>query len=175
VRPRIKQRFYPINHQIRANRLRVVDPEGQNLGVLELSEALQKAQSYELDLVLIAQQADPPVARIVDFSKFKYEQQKADARSRKNKREGQNSVKQLRVKPTIDEHDLETKIKQAREFINAGSTVKISVPFRGRMITHPEVGHAKLDRVWNGLQDVAIIAKERWMEGKALAMIVKPR
>lgn len=153
----------------------MIDHEGQNLGVLDLSTALGKAHEYDLDLVLIAQQAKPPVARIVDFSKFKYEQQKSAARSRRNKREGKSGIKQLRIPPTIDEHDLETRIRRAREFITDGNSVKLSVPFRGRMIVHKEVGHAKLDRVWERLQDIAVIEKDRWMEGKALAMMVKPR
>jgi translation initiation factor IF-3 len=164
---------YQVNDWIRAKELLVIDPEGNNLGILSREAALAKAHEYNLDLIVVGEKSNPPVARIIDFSKFKYERSKADAKKRKS---GKGSeMKQLRFNPNIGDNDLEIRVKRSREFLEKGEKVKLIVPLRGRYTGRREIGEEKLTRVYEALTDIAEVEKDRWMEGKLLMMIIKSK
>lgn len=135
-----------------------------------MQEALDRAREAGLDLAEIAPGAQPPVVKILDWGKFRYEQTKAQARSRKNQR--QVEVKQVRLGLKIGEHDLDVKLKRARKFLEEGHKVKISLLFRGREITHPELGHALLAKVSESLTDIATIEQKPQLSGRDLNMII---
>ncbi|MGH2119969.1 translation initiation factor IF-3, partial [Aerococcus sp. L_32] len=133
-----------VNENIRARELRVIDSEGEQLGVLSKDEALDKAEQVELDLVLVSPNAKPPVARIMDYGKYRYEQQRKEREQRQNQK--QVSLKEVRLSPTIEKNDFDTKLRQARKFLEKGDKVKASIRFRGRAITHKEIGREVLER-----------------------------
>lgn len=169
---RSRKKFYPVNEKIKDAELRVIDPSGENLGVMARDEALAKANAHKLDLVVISAAAAPPVAKILDFGKFLFDKRKERADARKGKRP---DTKTLRFKPNIGDGDLQVRIKRARQFLQDGNKVKFEIPFFGRMIMRKEVGHAKLDHVLEELSDVAEVEKKRWMDGRRLLMMVKPK
>lgn len=166
-----KGKYYPVNEKIKDKKLRVIDPEGENLGIMERTEALSKAKEHSLDLVVVSTSATPSVAKIVDFGKFKFDKRKERQDARKGKRP---DTKTLRFKPNIDDHDLQVRINRAKEFLENGDKVKFEIPFYGRMITHEEVGHEKLDKVMEELGDLADVEKKPWIDGRRLLMMVKP-
>lgn len=166
-----KGKYYPVNEKIKDKKLRVIDPEGENLGVLKKDAALAKAKEHGLDLVLVSTSAKPSVAKILDFGKFKFDKRKERQDARKGKRP---DTKTLRFKPNIDDHDLQVRVNRAKEFLKDGDKVKFEIPFYGRMITRKEVGHEKLDKVMERLGDVAEVEKKRWMDGRRLLMMIKP-
>jgi len=130
------------------------------------SDALAKAEEFDLDLVEISPNASPPVCRIMDYGKYKYQQSKKEKESKK--KQHIIHIKEIRLRPTIDEHDIEFKIRQARKFIESGNHLRIRVLFRGRQLAHPEFGHAVLKRVENELEDIAKIDKEPIKEGRSI-------
>lgn len=168
---RQKTFFFPANQNIRESKLRVIDPQGQHLGILTREEALKKANAFDLDLVLVSSSAKPPVARIIDLSKFRYEQKKRASHSRKGRK---TTLKQLRFKPNIGDYDLEVRIKRAKEFLENGDKVKFIIPFYGRMKRYKSLGYKKLDQVINNLADAGEIESPAHMEGSFLMMVVKP-
>lgn len=133
-----------MNESIRAKEVRLIDVNGEQLGVKSRNEALEIAEKANLDLVLVAPQAKPPVARIMDYGKYRFEQQKKEKEQRKNQKV--INVKEIRLTPVIEEHDFNTKLRNARKFLGKGDKVKVSVRFRGRAITHKELGREVLDR-----------------------------
>lgn len=149
--------------------LRVIDPEGKQLGVITRAEALEKAKQLEMDLIEIAAQADPPVARIFDFQKFRYEESKKERGSRKSTEGG---LKELWLSPRIAEHDLNVRLDRTREFLNEGHKVKLTVKFKGREMAHPELGHKVLQKALELLGDKAAVEGEPKFEGRRLSMIV---
>ena len=153
--PRQQQRGYQIrvNHRIRVPEVLVIGPDGGKLGVLQTHEALRMAQEQGLDLVEINPKADPPVCKILDFGKFKYEEKKKAAQARRN--QAVVEIKEIKLRPKTDDHDINFKIRAARRFIEAGHKVKFTVRFRGREITHPEKAHEQIDIIVKGLEDVA--------------------
>ena len=165
---RSKRQYYPVNDQIRDHELRVIDNQGENLGVITREEALKLAAENELDLVLIVTKAKPPVAKIVDFSKFKYDQQKKEAEQRKGKR---TELKELQFKPNIDEHDLNVRIKRAKEFLTNGDKVKFTVKFFGRMKAKKQIGYDKMKIVVRELEDFAEVESGPTMERNFLVSI----
>ena len=162
-----------VNRAIRARELRVIGPEGEQLGILTLAEALIAAESRELDLVEVSPTAVPPVCRIMDYGKFKYEQSKKQQEARK--KTSHVVVKEVKLRPKTDSHDIATKVKNIRRFLEDGNKAKVTLMFRGREITHTELGVKILDRVAEDLQDVAVIELKPKMEGRALFMIVAPK
>lgn len=162
---------HPTNESIRGNEFRVIGPDGENLGVLSREEALKKAEEHELDLVLIAPKANPQVVKVIDYSKFRYEQQKAASKQRKA---NSSSVKELRFKPNIDTHDLDIRVKKAVEFLEDGDKVRVSIPFFGRIITHKEIGREKMDYIIEKVAAVGEPEKPPRMEGNFMVMILKP-
>ena len=167
----IRDRFR-INNRIRAPQVRLIDDEGGQLGIVQLREALAIAEERGLDLMEVAPNAVPPVCRIVDYGKFRYEQTKKDREARKNQKQAE--LKEVRLKPKTDDHDLEVKAKQARKFLLAGDKVKFTVRFRGREIYHPDIGREMLEQMAEELRDVATVEQRPLMEGRALSLMLAP-
>jgi translation initiation factor IF-3 len=162
-----------VNRQIRISPLRVIAADGAQLGIMELEAALSAADAAGLDLVEVAPLARPPVVRIMDFGKFKFEQAKMARQARK--KQHIIHLKEVKFRPNIDEHDFATKVRHARRFIDEGNKVKVTLMFRGRQITHPELGHQVVARVAEVLVDVAKIETSAKLEGKQLTMILTPK
>lgn len=165
-----KKEFYRRNHQIRAVTVRVIDAEAKQVGVMALSEALKMAEEQELDLVEVAPLAQPPVAKLIDYSKFLYQLKKKKQEEKKGAKTSE--TKQIRFGPFIGEHDLDIKIKKAKEFLTDGDKVKFTVRYTGRQMAHQEVGRKVLEQVIEKLGDLAKIEREMKMEGRQLNMFV---
>jgi len=161
-----------INNQIRIPQIRVVASDGENLGVMDTWQALKMAQDQALDLVEINPRAVPPVCKIMDYGKFKYEEKKKVQAAKKNQQT--QELKELTFRPNTDQNDLSHKLEQAKGFLEEGNRVKFTIRFRGREITHPQVGKDKLDWMLLGL--VGLITEQHpiLLEGKFLSMIVAP-
>ncbi|XKI13075.1 translation initiation factor IF-3 [Sporosarcina sp. ANT_H38] len=161
-----------VNEGIRARELRIIDHNGDQLGIKTRTEALEIAALANLDLVLVAPTAKPPVARIMDHGKFKFEQQKKDREVRKNQKI--ILLKEVRLSPTIDEHDFQTKLRNAIKFLEKGDKVKASIRFRGRAITHKEIGQRVLDRFAEACKDVSTVEQRPKMEGRSMFLVLAP-
>ncbi|MGX7091309.1 translation initiation factor IF-3 [Hutsoniella sourekii] len=162
----------PINRQIRAKELRVVGADGEQVGVKSLQDALTIAESFELDLVLVSPNAKPPVARIMDYGKYRYEQQKKAKEQRKNQRSV--NTKEVRLSPSIEDHDYQTKLRQAVKFLEKGDKVKASIRFRGRAITHKDLGRDVLEDFIDDTSDIATVEVKPKMEGRSMFIILAP-
>jgi len=171
-KPRQQKIFYRTNDRIFASELRVLDGEGKQIGVLSKYEALSKARSQGLDLVEIAPLAKPPVAKIVDFNKFLYQQEKKKKEEKKRAKVSQ--TKEVRLGPFMDDHDLQVSIKRSREFLTEGQKVRLVVKFSGRQIVHPEFGEQVLQKVIEEVSNVSKVEKERHFEGRQLISILSP-
>jgi len=167
-----QQQRIRINFQIRVPQIRVVAADGENLGVLDTRVALKMAQDQALDLVEINPRAVPPVCKIMDFGKFKYEEKKKIQAAKKNQQV--QELKEITFRPNTDEGDLTHKSEQAKQFLIDGNRVKFTIRFRGREITHPQVGKDKLDWIMKFLVDVALPNPQVNLEGKFMSMIVAP-
>jgi len=152
--------------------LRVIDADGKQLGVLPRREALRLAEERSLDLVEVAPQAKPPVAKLMDFGKYQYERAKRDREARKARKEVE--VKEIRLRPKTGEHDLAFKVRKARGFLENGAKVKVRIRFRGREITHPEVARRQLARIADDLADISAIEQHPGFEGRTILMILAP-
>jgi len=161
-----------VNERIRAREVRLIDANGDQLGVKSRDEALKIAETRNLDLVLVAPGAKPPVCRIMDYGKYRYEQQKKERAARRKQRV--INVKEVRFTPGIGDHDFDTKLRNARRFIENGDKVKASVRFRGRAITHKDLGREVLERLAKELEDVAQIESRAKMEGRNMFMMLGP-
>jgi translation initiation factor IF-3 len=155
-----------LNEEIVAESVRVIDPDGKQIGVLIKSRALELAAEHNLDLVEIVPNASPPVCRIMDFGKFKYQLAKKEKLSKK--KQHIIHVKEIRMRPTIDNHDVETKMKQTRKFLEQGNHVRVRIMFRGRQIVHPELGKAVLERVKKELEDIAKMESDAVTEDRSI-------
>lgn len=162
-----------LNDGIRARELRVIDQNGEQLGIKTKTEALEMATRVNLDLVLVAPTAKPPVARIMDYGKFKFEQQKKEREARKNQKV--ISVKEVRLSPTIEENDFNTKLRNAIKFLEKGDKVKASIRFKGRAITHKEIGHRVLTRFAEACNELATIESHPKMDGRSMFMVLAPK
>ncbi|MEF3698566.1 MULTISPECIES: translation initiation factor IF-3 [Desulfolutivibrio] len=161
------------NHRIRAREVRVIADDGQQLGIIPTSEALRIAQEKGLDLVEVASGAEPPVCRIMDFGKFKYQQQKKQQEARKKQTVIQ--LKEIKVRPKTDEHDYLTKLKHIRRFLEAGDRCKVTVFFRGREIVHKDRGLTILNRIVVDLGELAKTEQEPKSEGRTMTMLLAPQ
>lgn len=161
-----------VNKEIRAPRVRVIGPTGEQIGVLTVHEALTRADQEGLDLVEIAPGSNPPVCKIMNFGKFRYDQTKREKESKKSQH--QVKVKEIKLKPNIDDHDLETKIRHAREFIAKGNKVKVTCIFRGREMAHTSIGEKILNQFCDELEDVASVEAPSKMFGKMLTVVLAP-
>jgi translation initiation factor IF-3 len=162
-----------INRQIRAPKVRVIGSDGKQVGMLTIKEALTMAEQEGLDLVEIAPNADPPVCKVIDYGKFRYDQTKREKESKKA--QVVIKVKEIKVKPNIDENDLQTKLRQARSFIEKGNKVKMTCVFRGREMAYPEMGEKVLRILVEGLDDIAQIESPMKMMGRMLMAVLAPR
>lgn len=162
-----------MNDGIRAREVRVVDAENEQLGIMSLRDAIRLAEERNLDIVNVAPNAKPPVCRIMDYGKFKYEQSKKEKESRKNQKVV--LLKEVRMTPNIDEHDLNVKLKNVIKFLQEGSKVKVSVRFRGREITHQNLGQALLVKLAKSAEEQALVERMPRLEGRHMVMILTPR
>ena len=162
-----------INDEIRVREVRLIDAEGKQLGVVPIAEAISLAQESEADLVEIAPQAVPPVCKILDYGKYRFELEKKNRESKKKQK--LIKVKEIRMQPKIEEHDLQFKSKHVREFLDEGNKVKVTVRFRGRELAHTDRGRVVLDKVLALLNDAFILEKEPAMEGRFMSMVVGPK
>lgn len=161
-----------INEQIRVNKVRVIGAEGDQLGIMNIRDAQQAADDLGLDLVEISPNADPPVCKILDHGKFKYEQQKKAAEARKKQKTV--DVKEIKIRPTIEEHDYQVKLRNARRFLEEGDKVKVVLRFRGREMSHQDLGMEVLTRFKNDLSDIGKVEAEPKMEGRQAMMLMGP-
>lgn len=169
-KPGPTQKFYRLNNQITAKEVRLLDDEGKQIGIMPIGQALQLSLDQSLDLVEIAQQAEPPVVKLIDYRKFLYQEKKRKQEEKKNAHV--TETKQIRFGPFIDEHDLGIKIDRAREFIAEGDKVKFIIKFQGRAITKQDLGHVILQKVIKAMEDVAKVDREVHMEGRQMVVVL---
>lgn len=162
-----------INRQIRAESIRLIDASGNMVGVVSVAEGLRLAEQAELDLVEISPAASPPVCKILDYGKYRYEAQKKAHEARRKQKVIQ--IKEIKLRPTIDKHDLEIKLRQVMGFLEDGDKVRFTLKFRGREMDHTELGHQVLDRVQEALKDQCKIEQFPRMEGKQIVMAIAPK
>ena len=173
--PRQQQRGFQIrvNHRIRVPEVLVIDSNGERLGVLPTHEALRKAQEQSLDLVEVNPKAEPPVCKILDFGKYKYEEKKKAGEAKR--KQTVVDVKEIKLRPKTDDHDLAFKIRAACRFIEAGHKVKFTVRFRGREITHPEKAHEQLDWIVKQCEELATVEVRPIMEQRTMTLLMAPK
>jgi translation initiation factor IF-3 len=167
------KKFIRVNERIRAAHVRLIGPDSNQLGIVSIQKALELANQYELDLVEVAPNAAPPVCRIIDFSKFKYDEEKKEREAKKHQKQGR--LKEIRLKPNIDDHDYGTKLKQVISFLKKKDKVKINLFFRGRQMEHLDLGRKVLDRFITDTQNDGQIEKEPALEGRVISLIVGPK
>lgn len=162
-----------INNEIRTPKVRLIDDKGEQVGVVLIQEAIRMAEEAGLDLVEIVPTSTPPVCKIMNFGKFRYDQTKREKENKKTQH--QIKVKEVKFKPNIDDHDLETKLRQAKDFLLKGNKVKITLAFRGREMMHPEVGKALMIKVCDELAEVSIAEAPPSMMGRILSTVLSPK
>ena len=158
------------NRQIRAAEVRVIDADGQQIGVMPIDDAVRRAEEAGLDLIEVAPTAEPPVCRIADFGKFKFEQEKRARDAKKSQHVSE--VKEVRLRPRTDEHDLQVRVRAARRFLEEGHKVKVEVRFRGREASHPEVAREQIGRIAAGVADIAVVERAPSLEGRSMFAIL---
>ena len=162
-----------INEEIRIREVRVTGANGEQLGIMQTKDALKLAEDQHLDLVEVAPKARPPVCRIMDFGKYRYEQQKRDKEARKKQKV--ITIKEVKLRPNIEQHDFDVKLKNAQRFIEEGNKVKVTVMFRGRELSHPELGTVILNKMSEALGDTVSVERTAKLEGKNMTMILSPK
>ena len=162
-----------MNDRIRVPEIRVIGADGNMMGVMNTHEARRMAKDLDLDLVEVNPKANPPVCKIMDFGRFKYEEKKKQAEARK--RQTQIALKEIKLRPKTDDHDIEFKIKHVRRFLEEGNKVKITVRFRGREITHPETARRQIDLIVEAVDDIGSVETTARLEGRTMTAILAPR
>jgi translation initiation factor IF-3 len=162
-----------INEEIRAKEIRLLGVNNEQLGIVQVRDALRMAQEQNIDLVEIAPTAKPPVCRIMDYGKFKYEQSKKDKEARKKQKV--ISVKEVKLRPGIEDHDFSVKLKNAQRFLEDGDKVKVTIMFRGRELSHADLGRQVLVKMASECNPLAIVEREPRLEGKNMIMILSPK
>lgn len=152
--------------------MRVIAPDGEQVGIIPIERALEIAEEQGLDLVEVAPLARPPVCRIMDYGKYMYEEQRQAREARKKQHHVQ--IKEVKMRPGIEEHDFDFKLRHARRFLEEGNKVKLTMMFRGRQMAHPEFGRQVLDRVSTSLQDVSKVEQNPQLEGRSMVMVLAP-
>ena len=170
-----KERENPINEAIRVHEMMVIGPNGEQLGVKSKQDALTLAKYAGFDLVLMSENSNPPVCKIMDYNKFRYEKKKKAKEALKKQRETIVETKEFRLSTTIDVHDFDTRVKNARKNLEKGAKIKASIRFKGRQISHPEIAKDVLMRFSNELSDIAEIETEPKMEGRSMYMQLTPK
>lgn len=171
-KPVRKSNDAPVNEKIRAREVMVINADGEKLGEMNINAALDIAYDQDLDLVCVAPQAKPPVCKVMDYQKYKFEQQKKERLAKKNQTVTQ--MKEIRLSPTIDIGDFNTKLKNGQKFLEAGDKLKLSIRFRGRMIVHKELGRQVLERYAEGCSEIATITQRAKMDGRSMFMVLEP-
>jgi translation initiation factor IF-3 len=161
-----------VNDRIRAPQVRLVGADGQQIGIVSIQDAMQRAQDLDLDLVEVAPQANPPVCRIMDYGKFKYERDVRQKEARK--RQVRVEVKEMKMRPKIDPHDYRTKKGHIERFLNQGARVKVTIMFRGREMAHTELGRKLLDRLTEDLKELATVDTYPKLDGRNMVMVMAP-
>ena len=159
-----------VNERIRAREVRLIGEKGEQLGVVPLSQALEIARKRNLDLVEVAATAEPPVCRLLDYGKYKYEQAKKEREARRSQKV--SLLREVRLRPKIDSHDFEAKARTAKKLLAGGDKVKVTVRFRGREITHPEIGWRLLQRMSESLKEMAVVERQPLLEGRSMFIIL---
>ncbi len=175
VKPPPKEARVRVNSQIRARQVRVIDENGEQMGILDPRDAVREAESRELDLVEVAPQAVPPVCRIMDYGKYRYEQKRRARESRKHQHTV--TLKEIKFRPKIDKHDFEYKANHVREFLAAGNKVKVTIMFRGREMAHPEFGQEILRKVVEATADLTVgdyNTQASRLEGRNMSLVLQP-
>ncbi|MFN3476015.1 MAG: translation initiation factor IF-3 [Candidatus Methylomirabilales bacterium] len=162
-----------VNEKIRVKEVRVINPDGIQLGIMPIQEALEKAYTMGLDLVEVAPEAKPPVCRIMDYGKYRYEQSKKAREARK--KQAIIQIKEIKLRPKTEEHDFQFKARHAERFLKEGNKAKITMIFRGRELVHMELGKRLLDKFADVLKEVGVIEQPPRLEGKALVMLLAPK
>ena len=162
-----------MNDRIRAKEVRLIGPEGEQVGIVAIADALKRATEAGLDLVEIAPQANPPVCRVMDYAKFLYAKEKQERENRQHQR--QTQLKELRFRPQIDDHDYQTKLKSLTKFLKRGNKVKVTLVFRGREMAHQEFGRRLLDRLQVDIAPVASVERPPMQEGRFIFMTLTPK
>jgi len=162
-----------VNEDIRAKEVRVIDENGEQLGIMAPREALRIARDRGLDLVEVAPNAHPPVCRVMDYGKFMYEKSKKERESRKNQKTVK--IKEVRISPKIDDHDFSVRVRSAAEFLQKGNKVKATVRFRGREIVHADIGKRLLENLAQFVQEYAVVERDPSVEGRNMVMILAPK
>ena len=162
-----------INQRIRIKEVRLIGSEGEQIGVVQTSDALQKAQEASLDLVEVAPSAKPPVCRIMDYSKYKYEQEKKTKEARKNQKI--IHLKEIKIKPRIEEHDYQVKLHHLKRFLERGDRAKLTMVFRGREMSHVEIGRKVIERAISDLVDIGEVEKGPTRDGRNIMVFFVPR
>jgi translation initiation factor IF-3 len=162
-----------INWNIKASEVRVIDADGKQAGIMPLPEALRLAEEQGLDLVTVAANANPPVCRIMNYGKYKYQQSKRIQEARKHQTVIQ--VKEVKVRPRTEEHDFQFKLRHVKRFLSEGNKVKVSLLFRGREIVHPEFGKEVLERIIEESKDLMVVEQSPRLEGRNMVMILSPK
>lgn len=160
------------NDRIRAREVRLVDADGSQVGIVNIAEALERAQRQDLDLVEVAPQANPPVCRIMDYGKFRYEESQRQKESRR--KTVQITMKEVKLRPKIGKGDFDTKVRHMQEFLEEGHKVKVTLQFRGREVAHPELGSKILNAVIEQLSEIAKVDTHARLEGKSMTMVLSP-
>jgi translation initiation factor IF-3 len=168
----ITERRLRVNEMIRVKEVRLIDPEGKQLGIMSIEEARQVAEDYGLDLVEVAPDSRPPVCKIMDYGRWRYQQAKRSQEARR--RQHIIQVKEVKLRPKTDEHDFQFKLRHIRRFLSSGNKAKVTVVFRGREMEHPERGEAILERVAQEVQDVGRIEQLPRFEGRGMSMVLAP-
>ncbi len=169
----ISKQEIQINEEIRDKEVRVIDSDGGQLGIMSAAQALEKAAAKNLDLVKIAPQAVPPVCKIMDYGKYRFEQAKREKEARKNQHVV--DIKEVRLSLNIDTHDFNTKLTHTQKFIKSGDKVKVSIRFRGREMGHPELGTEIMDKFAEACQEFAVVEKPAKLEGRSMLMFLAPK
>ena len=163
----------PINRRIRYPKVRVIDKDGEQLGILALEEALKIAEEKGLDLFLVSDKSDPPVCRILDYGKYKYEQERREKQAKKNQRTA--DVKEVKMRYKIEEHDYNVRIRNAQRFLKSGDKVKATITFRGREIQHANLAEQLLKRMAKDLEEVGEVQQAPKREGRNMMMLISPK
>lgn len=167
------KKFIRVNEKIRVPQVRLIGADGSQLGVMSVERAQELANQNGLDLVEVAAQASPPVCRIIDFNKFKYDQEKKEREAKKHQK--QSRIKEIRVKPNIDDHDYEIKLRQVISFLRKKDKVKVNLFFRGRQMEHMDLGRKILDKFMTDTQNDGNVEKNPMLEGRIMSVIIGPR
>ena len=162
-----------VNHKIRALKARVISPDGEQLGILDVSEALRRAEEFGLDLVEVAPNVDPPVCKIMDYGKYRYEESKKE--HERKKKQATITLKEIKLRPKTEEHDIVYKSKQVLAFLEDNCKVKVTIMFKGREITHPEQANVLIDKMLEIIKDKAQIEQPAKFEGRNMIMILAPK